>query len=394
MEQGVSIIIPTCNGGRVFSQCLAAIKEQDYAGNLQLIIVDSGSTDKTVERAMAAGARIKRIDPEQFHHARTRNEALSLANHEKVVFMVQDAIPCSSNWLTALARALDDYPVAGVYTAQMPHVDATPYAAFEIESINEARGHVPVIQEIESQKSYEEAPYHQAYRMIGLDNVCAIYRKNRLVEVPFPEVDFAEDLAWAQKNLLLGHKILYNPLIKVKHSHNRSPSYAFRRQIINSYWCAKIMGRVEKDQSFMTVGDLKILTRGIHNFVINLRTNFLASGIKYSEDESLLLEILKKYPRGDWAKRFFTGKTPWRKGTESKGLKEINDYLETAIDASFRLIREKYGIEDQRELAILLNQVVANFLGRIYGEVYAGRLLKGNISRCLDSLMGFFLHGV
>ena len=83
MENGVSIIIPTCNGGQIFSQCLSGLKRQDYAGPLQLIIVDSGSTDKTVELAMKAGAEVQRIDPKQFHHARTRNEALSLANHEK-----------------------------------------------------------------------------------------------------------------------------------------------------------------------------------------------------------------------------------------------------------------------------------------------------------------------
>ena len=58
--------------------------------------------------------------------------------------------------------------------------------------------------------------------------------RSGLLKVPFPEVDFAEDMAWAQKNLLMGHKILYNPRIQVKHSHNRPPQYAFRRQIINS----------------------------------------------------------------------------------------------------------------------------------------------------------------
>ena len=55
MENGVSIIIPTCNGGRLFEECLAAIKLQDYEGPLQLIIIDSDSTDKTVELAMTAG---------------------------------------------------------------------------------------------------------------------------------------------------------------------------------------------------------------------------------------------------------------------------------------------------------------------------------------------------
>jgi glycosyltransferase involved in cell wall biosynthesis len=387
MENGVSIIIPTCNGGQIFSECLAAIKRQDYGGATQLIIIDSGSTDKTVELATKAGAQAKRIDPKQFHHAGTRNEALLLATKERIVFMVQDAIPCSDNWLTALAQALDDYPVTAAYTGQVPHDDATPYARFEIESINEARGHAPVIQEIESLESYAEMPYHCAHRMIGLDDVCAIYRRDRLLKEPFPEVDFAEDMAWAQKNLLMGHKILYNPCIRVKHSHNRSPHYAFCRQIINSFWCAKIMGRVENDLSFLRTGDLRTLTGTTRAFISSLRSNAF-------DQESLFQGILDNFPgmnwmRYFWPKRFFRKQKPM-----PKGLEKVARDIETRIETLFHLVREKYGIREQEDLNLLLNQVIANVLGRVFGEVYASRLLKDNISPSLESLMHHFFQRV
>jgi len=394
MENGVSIIIPTCNGGQIFSKCLAAIKRQDYAGPLQLIIMDSGSTDKTVELAIKAGAQIQRIDPQQFHHAGIRNEALSLATKERIVFMVQDAIPCSDSWLTSLAHALDDYPVAAVYTAQIPHDDATPYARFEIESINEARGHDPVIQEIESLESYAEMPYHRAYRMIGLDNVCAIYRKERLLKEPFPEVGFAEDMAWAQKNLLMGHKILYNPRIKVKHSHNRPPQYAFRRQIINSFWCAKIMGRVEDDLSFLKLGDLKSLTGGVLTFVSSLRSNIFSDEPEYPGEESLLREILRRYPPGSRVRRFLTDRVLRRQRPMPESVKKLAGNMETGIDSLFHLIREKYDMKDEKKQMVLLDQIVANVMGRAYGEVYASRLLKDNISPSLESLMRPFFRGV
>ena len=394
MEKGVSIIIPTRNGGGIFSQCLAGLKRQDYAGPLQLIIVDSGSTDKTVESAMKAGAQVLKINPEQFHHAGTRNEALSLADHERIVFMVQDALPCTDTWLSALVRALDDYSVAAVYTKQIPHDHATPYARFEIESINEARGHVPVLQEIESLESYAQMPYHRAYRMIGLDNVCAIYRKDRLLKVPFPRVDFAEDMAWAKKILSMGHKILYNPRIKVKHSHNRPPLYAFRRQIINSFWCAKIMGRVEDDLSFLKVGDLKTLTVGALCFVSSLQSNFLETETEYSGEGSLLREILGKYPRDNRLRRFLIGRVFQRRKPMPKKIKAVARNIESGIDTLFHLIRKKYHMEDEKKLMLLLDQIVANVMGRTYGEVYAGCLLKSNISPSLESLMRPFFHGV
>lgn len=387
MENGVSIIIPTCNGGKIFSECLAAIKRQDYGGPIQLIIIDSGSTDKTVELAIKAGAQIKKIDPKQFHHARTRNDALSLAAHEKIVFMVQDAIPYSDGCLTALAHALDHYPVAAVYTAQIPHDNATPYARFEIESVNAARGDDLVIQEIESLESYVEMPYHQAYRMIGLDDVCAIYRRDRLLKEPFPEVNFAEDMAWAQKNLLMGYKILYNPDIKVKHSHNRPPHYAFCRQIINSFWCAKIMGRVENDLSFLRTGDLMTLTGRTRSFVSSLRSNAF-------DEEFLLQGILKNFPGKNWIRYFWPDRFFRKQKPMPEELKMVAGNIETRIETLFHVVREKYGIREQGELNLLLNQVIANVMGRIFGEVYASRMLKENISPSLESLMHPFFQGV
>lgn len=394
MENGVTIIIPTRNGGRIFRECLEAIKLQEYEGPLQLIIIDSDSTDKTVELAMKAGALVQRIASQRFHHAGTRNKALSLADHEKIVFMVQDAIPLSESWLTALVQALDDYPVVAVYTAQKPHDNATPFAHFEIESTNNARGHDPVLQAIESLESYAEMPYHRAYRTIGLDNVCAIYRKERLLKAPFPNVDFAEDMAWAQKNLLTGHKILYNPRIKVKHSHNRSPDYAFRRQIINSFWCAKIMGRVENDLSSLNAEDLRTLTGGVLRFVSTLKSGYYASESGRFVEESLLREIFGGYPRDRRLKRFLTGRIFWRQKQTQKKLQKVADNIESGIHTLFHLIREKYQMKDEKKQMLLLDQIVANVVGRAYGEVYASCLLNDNISASLESLIRPFFHGV
>ena len=95
MEKGISIIVPTYNGGQVFSKCLEKIGQQDYSGQIQLIILDSGSTDGTAELAERAGAFVRIIDRRQFHHSKTRNSAIRLAKFDKIVFTVQDAVSCS-----------------------------------------------------------------------------------------------------------------------------------------------------------------------------------------------------------------------------------------------------------------------------------------------------------
>ena len=46
-------------------------------------------------------------------------------------------------------------------------------------------------------EAFQAMPYDNACRRIGLDNVCAIYEKEVLEKAPFPDVEFAEDLACA-----------------------------------------------------------------------------------------------------------------------------------------------------------------------------------------------------
>jgi glycosyltransferase involved in cell wall biosynthesis len=394
VQKGVTIIIPTFNAGKAFSGCLAAIKNQEYTGLLQLIIIDSGSTDGTVERAEKAGALVKRIEHRTFHHARIRNKAISLAAYKNVIFMVQDAIPNTTTWLVKLINTLDQRGVAAAYTAQIPHVHATPYARFEIESINEARGSKPVIQQIESLESYEKMPYHMAYRTIGLDNVCAIYRKDRLLETPFPEVDFAEDMAWARENLLMGHKIVYNPHVRVKHSHNRSTNYAFRRQVVNSVWCAKIMERVEEDLSFLTEADLKILTENLSGFVSGLRSHILGEKTRHQPKDPILQELLGRHMKNNRFERLLKNRLFRGRARSPEKLRKIVGETETKIDALFQLIANKYGIVSAPERISLLEQVVANTVGRIYGEIYASRILAGNGTASFESLMRPFLNGV
>ena len=375
MGKGVSIIIPTYNGGQIFSKCLDMIGRQDYGGKIQLIIVDSGSTDGTIELAERAGAFVRSIDRRQFHHAKTRNSAVYLAQFSNIVFTVQDAVPCSENWLSALEGSLCETDVAAVYTDQIPHDDANPYARLEIESISKARGGKRKIQQIESHEAFREMPYDDAYRAIGLDNVCAVYRKELLMDIPFPEVDFAEDMAWAFKNMLLGHKVLYQPDIKVKHSHNRSPEYAFNRQVINSFWCAKIMDRVENDMSFLTIGDLMALTWALGWFASRFSSDILNGkeprDINVRRFPQVIDKIKKSYSLKNKVKYFVVDKFLKKSNLKLSQMTMIQQHAEAGIRHILKRIKKEYKVTAAEELTEAVNQIVANILGRIYGEAYA-----------------------
>lgn len=397
MDEGITIIIPTCDGGPVFFECLQMIRQQVYDGPIQLMVVDSGSSDRTPELAESMGAVVKHIKREDFHHARTRNAALAMAAFDQVLFMVQDAVPVSEEWLSRLTAALHESGAAAVYTDQIPHDTATLYARFETESISQARGDQPVMQQIASLESFQEMPYDRAYRTINLDNVCAIYRKELLVSHPFPETAFAEDMAWALQMLFGGWKILYHPDIKVRHSHNRTPEYGFRRQIINSVWAARIMNRTETDLSFLKVRDLIALTARTAQFVEQQkaaiptekgkcgrkgkgRQRGLGQMLRASSLENRMMWLLYQ---GIASARF-----------SSAPFKAIGEDTEGRIQSIVNAIIERYHPTDMTELAGTLDQVSANTLGRIYGETYASCIVNGKIPSEIVRLMRPFMSGV
>lgn len=392
MEQGVSIIIPTLNGGKVFKRCLEGIGQQRYPGRVELIVVDSGSEDGTCGLAQKAGALVHRIDRGQFHHARTRNLALRLARFDRVLYMVQDAVPWGHTWLADLTDALEASGVAAVYTEQIPQPDATPYARFETASIQYGRGSEPAIHALESMEQFHQMPYHEAYRSIGLDNICALYRKELLLEHPFPDVDFAEDLAWALKVLLLGHRIMYQPGIKVMHSHDRSPEYAFRRQVVNSFWCAKIMGRVERDLSFVTARDMPVLSRIAAREINRFRNEVVGPG--RGRSRGIEKWISNQCLFGNRIKAFFRGRVLPGSRSSASTLNSLAREATAQIQQIVAHIREEYGVSGKSALMKVLDLAVANVLGRVYGEIYASRVAAGRDDPEIEAIMKPFMRGV
>ena len=103
MTGRVSAIIPVKDGGRYLGEVLGALARQ---GVDEIVVVDSGSRDGSVEIARAAGARVEQIAPHAFGHGRTRNLGAELAQGELLAFLTQDASrPTArhSRWIPAWA---------------------------------------------------------------------------------------------------------------------------------------------------------------------------------------------------------------------------------------------------------------------------------------------------
>ena len=107
----ISVVIPVRDGGGDLERCLAGIAAQRIEEEVEVVVVDSGSSDGSVDVARAAGAVVTEIGPAEFGHGRTRNLGVQIALGELIVFTTQDAVANDDDWLANLSAAARSGPV-------------------------------------------------------------------------------------------------------------------------------------------------------------------------------------------------------------------------------------------------------------------------------------------
>jgi rhamnosyltransferase len=217
----ISVVIPVKDGGGELERCLAGIAAQKVDEEVEVVVVDSGSTDGSPEVARAAGAVVEVIDPAEFGHGRTRNLGLQLARGELIVFTSQDAVADDDQWLAHLSAAARTGPeVAGAYGRQLPHPDARPPERFFLDFLYGPEPRVQRAHEGE-ELSFESTLF---------SNVNAAVPRWALEQFPFrDDLTMSEDQEWSRRALHAGFSLVYEPRAAVRHSHAYSIGSAFRR---------------------------------------------------------------------------------------------------------------------------------------------------------------------
>ena len=89
----VSVAIPVLDGARTLGDVLQAVRNQSVDRAVEVVVVDSRSTDNSVEIARSHGARVLEIPRSSFSHGGTRNMLMRVASGHHVAFLTQDAVP-------------------------------------------------------------------------------------------------------------------------------------------------------------------------------------------------------------------------------------------------------------------------------------------------------------
>jgi rhamnosyltransferase len=255
-SQRIPIVIPTRNAGPVLADVLEAIAAQQGPFQPEVIAIDSASSDGTLECLKQYRARILRVLPGTFNHGETRNEALKHAQGEFAVLLVQDAVPASTGWLSALVDPLrEDSSIAGTFARQLPAPRAsritTHYLAHWIAGREDSRVVGPLTAETFAQMSPSDR-----HAVCAFDNVCSCIRLSAWNTHRFAATPIAEDLQWARDVLVAGYKLAYVSAATVCHSHERSIAYELQRTYL-------VHQRLEAIFGLATVPTLGSLVRAI-----------------------------------------------------------------------------------------------------------------------------------
>lgn len=213
--RSVSVAIPVLDGGSRLRDVLRALAGQDRPH--ELVVCDSGSSDGSDRAALAAGARLVRIDRSAFGHGRTRNLLMREASGEVVVFLTQDAVPADRSWLRAMVAAFDLAPdVALACGPYRPVPGASVATARELTRMFDALA-------ADGPTVYRQAdvpvPLRPSPATFHTDANGALLRR-AWEDTPFRDVAYAEDQLLAVDLLRAGHARAFVPTASVEHSHD------------------------------------------------------------------------------------------------------------------------------------------------------------------------------
>jgi glycosyltransferase involved in cell wall biosynthesis len=219
MIPSVSIVMVVKNERANLQRSFGTLSRQAFLGLVEFVVVDSGSTDGTVEFLRDHGIEPIQIPPQEFHHGKTRNLAAENARNEILVFLSGDALPVNEQWLAKLIEPFADPRVGGVYGRQAPPPGMGLLRAHAIE--HEYPQH-RMVRDIEKTRQNKEIVHPGLFRF---SNVNSAVRREVWKRFPFDEtLLLAEDQGMCRDILLnAGMVVVYEPEAAVVHGHERAP---------------------------------------------------------------------------------------------------------------------------------------------------------------------------
>jgi len=228
----VSVLMPLMDAGPALRQTLPLLLRQRVSAELEIVAVDSASTDDTVAVLKEFGATVLAIDPAEFDHGLTRNLVASHARGDVLIFLNGLSRPCDEDWLAPLLATLDSDPsIAGACSRVLPYPDADPLTRRD-GSLEPSGSAERSVKRIEDWQAYVAMPVEERRLLLNFHTVSAAIRADVMQRIPFQSVRaIGEDLLWSREVLETGMALVHEAESRVYHSHDYSLREWFMRNV-------------------------------------------------------------------------------------------------------------------------------------------------------------------
>ena len=208
----VTVIMRSKNSADTIGQALAGLFAQRY-DDVELLVVDSGSTDRTLEIVRQYPARLIEIAASDYYPGPVLNLAIAESRTDLVVFQNSDVVPLTPDALRALVAPFGDPAVQATFGRQVPRPEAHTWVRRDYAAAFPASGDAP-----------SWLPYSLPF---------AAMRKSAWQSRPFyADAWGSEDTEWGAWARRAGHPVAYVPGAAVMHSHNYALRQLFGRRFI------------------------------------------------------------------------------------------------------------------------------------------------------------------
>ena len=260
-ESKVSVIIPTFNGAHELPALIEALQSQASINDLEIIIVDSGSTDGTTELVTTYGVKLIQISQAQFSHSYSRMLGASAATGEYLLFMTQDALPDRKDWIIRMLQPCLISGAAAVSCYETPKSDADLLSHITVWNWkNVMSGGADKLTALPDDTSYDSLRRSAQLS----DNACLV-KRDIYMKLGGHRGAYAEDLDLGIRLLKSGYKLGILSSICVVHSHNRPAVYNFKRAIVDGINIARIFDDFTLDHIGVSQAISRVFTAACTN---------------------------------------------------------------------------------------------------------------------------------
>lgn len=213
LPNAVSVVMRSFNEAWAVGDTIQQLFNQDFDGEIELIVIDSGSSDGSIDIIKNSGrARLIQIPLGTYVPGVVLNQGAREASHDWIVYLNADATPVGRDWLVNLLQPCVDNPKFGAaFSRQIPRPDCQAVFAHDYE-----RCFGP---------ERESKDWEHFFSMVG-----SVTHRSVLEKVPIREdLQYAEDDEWTRRLVQNGYEILYAIESVVMHSHNYTLRQSYKR---------------------------------------------------------------------------------------------------------------------------------------------------------------------